>query len=72
MFPDGTLAVTSAGGAASRRGYRGGLSVKPVLQLKGVGKLLRSAHPTRVTISIAERDSHTPLTIVARGHGQRR
>ena len=41
MFPDGTLAVTSAGGDASRRGYRGGLSVKPVLQLKGVGKTYR-------------------------------
>ena len=62
MFPDGTLAVTSAAGdayrpahrgkhrkpppiadpgTACRRGYRGGPSVKPVLQLEGVDKTYR-------------------------------
>src|SRR5258705_2728425 len=62
MFPDETLAVTSAAGdayrpsdrgkhrnrhqlltpgTAGRRGYRGGPSVKPILQLKGVGKTYR-------------------------------
>ena len=47
MFPDGTLAVSSAAGdvadprTADRRGYRGGPSVTPVLQLTGVGKTYR-------------------------------
>jgi ABC-type lipoprotein export system ATPase subunit len=62
MFPDGTLAVSSAAGDAyrpadrgkhsqpapvadpgteGRRGYHGGPSVKPVLQLKGVDKTYR-------------------------------
>jgi ABC-type lipoprotein export system ATPase subunit len=49
VFHDETSAVTSAGdayrpadpGRAGRRGYRGGPSVKPVLQLEGVGKTYR-------------------------------